>query len=140
MYYCFFTYRDFEGSGQYTLNSALSFERHGHQVKVFVIEKKSNYDWVVQIKVNYFKKVFFKVLRKVENYLNFYKKEYEFLDRGRYLVNSTGDVNSFMGSVKPDVIIVNWLSEFVPINVVESFCVKIGQLTSHFFSVVAILI
>lgn len=103
-------YSDSGGSGHHAQLFTEKLIRNGFSAELLVVIKKSTKDYVKRYPVK--EKNNYKVKRKFEDKLNFYKKKYCFYDRGRYIIDS---VSSFKKNYfkKPKAIVLMWTSLFI---------------------------
>ena len=107
---------DSEGSGTsfYTFFNLL--RSRGYLVNFLVRNKKNHNNDIVKINRDIRYK-YLKLLRKIEDLIGVFKKEYCFHDRGRYLITDINQINLYI-KTPPDIIIFGWLSEFIDPKVI----------------------
>jgi glycosyltransferase involved in cell wall biosynthesis len=108
--YLIINYSDSTGSGQFALKIAKQLLCLGYNVEVFVLEKKSNLDYVIESKKK--ESRIHKLKRKFENKIKYFNPKYDFHNRGYFVIDRVKDFE-ISYKKKPENIIAVWTSIFI---------------------------
>lgn len=113
------SYSDHGGAGSYVLDFHKNLLGMNQNVTMLCLHKITNTDKVIQYSKNKLKVKINKTYDLIENTLEIYKPEYEFHDRGRFVIENYNQIKDLMNIEKFDVLIVGWISKFISYDVIE---------------------
>jgi len=134
------SYYDYGGAGTFNLKICETFINLGYQVQMLVLDKKSNSDFVIQIPVekkqaNFFDRLINRLKRKIQNVFKSdskYDSRYYFYNEDESKSFITQEILEKYITIKPDIIIGSWTSNFINFE-------TLGQLSNKYSSLVFVL-
>jgi glycosyltransferase involved in cell wall biosynthesis len=112
-----FSYNDSHGAGNASYALHENFSNLGISSKMIVLHKTRNDNNVLEFKESKFRRLFFKILDRIEDAF-FFDKRYNFFDRGRYAVKNINSLEKYI-DCNPDVIVLSWISKFICLKTVR---------------------
>lgn len=117
-----FSESDFGGAGSAAFKIHQTLTKNGFKSIFFCRDKKSKDNKVVIIKPR-LKIFYYKLVKLIEDRLNFFKKEFYFFDRNRNVINDIRQIDKYI-KFHPDIIILHWISGFVDLKVIKQLSKK----------------
>ena len=108
-------YTDKDGAGNAAIRHHLQFLRLGHKSISIVNHKKTSNINVFEVNHNRLRYIFQRIILKIQDQFNLFKREYEFHNRGAYYVKSPNVIFKQLEELDfvPDLIFLSWNSKFI---------------------------
>lgn len=116
---------DSQGAGGAAYKIHQSLIEKGYSSSMLVMNKSKSDQSIIQVPINKIRRFFFRIIEKVQNYLNIFDSNYFFFNRGVYLVDDLRQITSCVKK-KPDIIFVYWISKFISISMVNELALLYG--------------
>ena len=117
-----FSESDFGGAGSAVLKTHQMLIKRGFNSIFFCRDKKSDTKNIIIIKPK-LKNLYFKIIKKIEDKLHFFKKDYYYFERNRHILNDISQIEKYI-TFHPDIIMLHWISGFVDLNVIKQLSKK----------------